>query len=80
MIRCLLDLLGSTSDRADGAWSDSDNSLKRDDFWRLSRGGAIAAGRFREFGSGGRAMTVSAWLRFVGSGTLVVRNDLSRHA
>jgi len=69
-------MLGSTSARADGAWSDSDNGLRRDDFWHLSSGGAIAAGRFRESGSGGSAMTVSAQLRFSGSGILVVRNDL----
>jgi len=75
-----LHLLGSTSARADGARSDSDNLLRRDDFWRLSSGGAIATGKFREFGSGGRAMTVSARHRFFASGTLVVRNDLSRRA
>ena len=63
----------------DGAWSDSDNYFRRDDFWHLSSDGAIAAGRFREFGNGGSAMTVSARLHFIGSGTLVVRNDLSRH-
>jgi len=69
--------MGSTTARADGAQSDSDNLLRRDDFWHLSSGGAIAASRFWEFGSGGRAMTVLAWLRFFGSGTIVVRNDLS---
>ena len=60
----------------DGAQSDLDNLLRRDEFWRLSSGGAIAADRFQGFGSGGRAMTVSAWLHFFGSGTFVVGNDL----
>jgi len=73
-----LDLLGSTSAKVDGAWSDSENLLRRDEFSHLSSGGAIATGTFREFGSGGRAMTVSAQLHFFGSGTLVMRNDLSR--
>jgi hypothetical protein len=72
-----LDLLGSTSAWADGSWSDSDNLLRRDDMWHLSSGGAIAPGRFQEFGSRGRAMTVSAQLQFFGIGTLVVHNDLS---
>ena len=75
-----LDLLGSSSAQADGAWSDSDNLLRRDDFWHLSSGGASATGRFRKFGSGGRAMTVSARLPFFSSGTLVLRNHLSWRA
>ena len=62
----------------DGAQSDSDNLLRRDDFWRLSSGGAIDAGRCWELGSRGRAMTVLARLHSFGSGTLVVCNDLSR--
>jgi len=70
----------SSSAWVDGARSDSDNLLRRVDFWRLSSGGAIAPAAFREFGSGGRAITVSARLRFSRSGTLVVRNDLSRRA
>jgi hypothetical protein len=37
-----------------------ENLLRRDDSWRSSSGGAIDAGRFWEFGSGGRAMTASA--------------------
>ena len=72
-----LDLLGSTSAWADGARSDLDKLFRSDDFQRLSGGGAIVVGRFREFKSGGHAMTVSARLRFFGSGTLVVRNNLS---
>jgi len=54
--------------------------MRRNDIWCLSSGGAIAARRFGEFGSGGQAMKVSAQLRFFGRGTLVVRNDLSWHA
>ena len=45
------------------------------DFCRLSNGGAMAP-----TGSGVRAMTVSARLRFFGSGTLVVHIVLSRRA
>ena len=67
----------SGSTWVDGARSDSDNLLRRNDFWRLSSGGAIAPAGFQEFGSRGRAMTVSAPLRFFHSGTCVVRNDLS---
>jgi len=63
----LWNILVSTSARADGARSDSDNSLGRDYVSRLSSGGAIAAGRFREFGSRERAMTVSARLCSLGS-------------
>ena len=73
-----LDLLGSTSAQADGALSDSDSLLKRDDFWWLSHGGAIAAGRFQEVGSWGCAMTVSARLHVFGSGTLVVCSGFSQ--
>ena len=73
-----LDLLGSTSAPAVGTWSDSDDLLKRDDYWRSSSGGAIAAGRFLEFGSGGHPMTVSAQLRFFRSGTPGVHDDFSR--
>jgi len=47
------------------------------DFWHLSSGGAIDPGGFWEFGRRGRALTVSARLRFFGNGTLVVRNHLS---
>jgi len=75
-----LGLLGSTSAQEDCALSDSDDLLRRDECWRVSSGGAIAAGRFREFGSGGGAQTVSARLHFFGSGNLVVRNHLSRRA
>ena len=32
----------------------------------VNSGGAIARAGFRKFGSGGRAMTVSAWLWFLG--------------
>jgi len=39
-----LDMLGSTSARVDGAWSDSNNLLRRVNNWRLSSGGAIVAG------------------------------------
>jgi len=63
---------------ADGAWSDSDDLLRRADFWRLSSGGAIDPGGFRGFGRRGRAITVSARLHFFGNGTLVVRDDLSQ--
>jgi len=69
---------GST--RVDGAWSDSENWLRRVDFWHLSSGGAIASAGFRECGSGGHAMTVSARLHFFGSETHGVCKDLSRHA
>jgi len=69
---------GCGSTCADGARSDLDGLLKRADFWRLSSGGAIDPGGFRGFGSRGRAITVSAWLRFFGNGTLVVCDDLSR--
>jgi len=72
--------LGCGNAWADGARSDSDDLLRRADFWRLSTGGAIDPGGFWEFGSRGRAITVSARLRFFGNGTLVVHNDLSRHA
>jgi len=51
--------------------SNSHNMLMVD-FWRLSNGGAKALAGFRRFGSEVRAMTVSAQLRFFGSGTLVV--------
>jgi len=50
------------------------------DFWRLSNSRAGAPAGCCRFGSGVRAMTVLARLHFVGSGTLVVRNVLSRHA
>jgi len=73
-----LHLMGSTSTRADGARSDSYTLLRRVDFWGLSSGGGIVAGGLPQFGSRGHAMTVSAWLRFFGSGTLLVRNDLSQ--
>ena len=52
--------------------SDSRDMLMTD-FWRLSNGGAIAPAGCRRFGSGARAITVSARLRFFGGGTLVVR-------
>jgi len=64
----------------DGARSDSDNLLRRVDFWRSSSGGAIALAGFRELGSGGHAITVSARLRFFGSWNHVVRIVLSQHA
>jgi hypothetical protein len=64
----------------DGPQSDSDNVLRRDGFWHMSSGGTIAGGRFQKFESGGRAMTVSAQLRFLVCETLAVRYDLSRHA
>jgi len=73
-----LDFLGSTSAWADGAQSDSDTFLKRVDFWHLSSGGAIVAGGYWEIGCRGHAMTVSVWLRFFDSGTLVVCNNLSQ--
>jgi hypothetical protein len=41
------------------------------DFWRVSNGGAMAPVGCRRFGSDGRAMTVSAWFRFFGSGPLL---------
>jgi len=72
-----LDLLWSTTAQADGAQSDSDNLLRRDDFWLLSSGGSIATGRFWECGSEGHAMTVSAQLCLFHSQMLVVGNDLS---
>ena len=78
IFRSPLDLLGSTSAREDGALSDSNNLLRRDDFCRFSNGGAIAAGRFREYGSRGHAMIVLALLCFFGSGTIEVHNDLSQ--
>jgi hypothetical protein len=62
----------------DGGQSDLDNLLSRVDFWRLRSGGAIAPARFWEFESGGHAITVSVRLHFIGSGTLVVRNDWFR--
>ena len=52
----------SSSARVNGAQSDSDNMLRRIDFWRLSSGGAIAPAGFREFGSRGRAIIVLARL------------------
>jgi len=51
--------------------SDSHDMLMVD-FWRLSNGGAMALAGCRRFGSEVWAMTVSAWLRFFGGGTLVV--------
>jgi len=59
--------LRSGSTWVDVATSDSDNVLRRVDFWPLSSGGAIAPAGFGEFESRGHAMTVSAWLRFIGS-------------
>ena len=53
--------------------------LIRVDFWHLRSGGGIAPAGFWEFGSGGCAITVLVWLRFFGSGTRVVHNDVSRH-
>jgi len=64
----------------DGEQSDSDTLLRRDVFWCFSSGGAITQAGFREFGSRGHAITVSARLCFFGSGTFVVHNDLSRLA
>jgi len=72
--------LDSGSAWVDGARSDSDELLRRVDFWRLSSGGAIAPAGFQEFGSGGRAITLSAPPCFIGSGTLVVCNDWSHRA
>jgi len=72
--------LGSGSTWADGEWSDSDNLLRRVDFWCFSSGYAIAPAGFEEFGIGGRAMIESALLRFIGSGTLLVCDDLHRHS
>jgi len=59
--------------------SDSGDRLMTD-IWRLSNGGAIAPAGCCGFGSGARAMTVSAQLRFFGGGTLVVRIGWSRRA
>jgi hypothetical protein len=70
MFRALLDLFGTTSALADGACSNLDNLCRRHDIWHLSSGGDIAGGRFRVFGNGGHASTVSAGLNFVNSGTL----------
>jgi hypothetical protein len=64
----------------DGAWSDSNDLLRRADFWRLSSGGAIDPGGFRGFERRGRAITVSVRLCFFANGTLVVCDDLSRRA
>jgi len=72
--------LGSSSDWADGEQSDFENLLRRVDYQRLSCGGAISPGGFREFGSGGHAMWVSVQLYSSGSGTLVVRIDMAWQA
>jgi len=64
----------------DGEQLDSDDVLKRADFWCLGSDGAFNPGGFRGFGRRGRAITLSAWLHFFGNGTLVVCNDLSQRA
>jgi len=63
-----------------GAQSDLHNLLKRADFWRFSSGGADDPCGFQEFGSGGGAITVSAWLHFFGNGTCLIHTDLSQSA
>jgi len=62
-----------------GTSSDSSNVLMVD-FSRLSNGGAMDPAGCRRFGSEVCAMTVSAWLCFFGTGTLVVRIVLSQQA
>jgi len=64
----------------DGAWSDSDNLLRRFDFWHFSSVGAIATAEYRKCGCGGSAITVSALLGCIGCGNRVVCNDLSWRA
>jgi len=68
--------LCSGSAGMDSAWSDTDNLLRRVDFWCLSSGGSIAPAGLWEFGSGGCAITVSAWRHFFASETRVVHNVL----
>jgi len=67
-----------------GSGSACTKSVLRDmlmvDIWCLSNGGAMARTGCRRFGSEARAMTLSAWLRSFGSGTLVVYIVLSLHA
>jgi hypothetical protein len=48
--------------------------------WHLSNGGAMTLARCRRFGCVVRAMTVSAGLRYFGSGTHVVHIGLSQNA
>lgn len=64
----------------DGAQLHLDTLLRRVDFWRLGSGGANTPGGVQEFGSGECTMTVLAQLCSLGSGTLVVGNDLFWHA
>jgi len=68
--------------RRGSAWAhcaqlNSDNLLRRVDFWLLSSGGAIAPPGFGECRSGGHAMTALARLKFFSSGTIVVCVDFS---
>ena len=64
----------------EGARSDSDRVLRRVIFWHWGSSGAIAPARCRKTGSGGCAMKVLEWVHIIRSGTVVVRNDLPRHA
>jgi predicted ATPase len=62
-----------------GARLDSDDFSRRDDFCLLSSGGAIVTVGFREFGSRGHAVTVSAAHYIIGKATQVVGKVLPRH-
>jgi len=67
--------LHSSSAWPDGAWSESYKLLRRVEYCHFSSCGAIASVGFREYGSAGCAMRVSAWLHVIDSGSFVVRND-----
>jgi hypothetical protein len=50
------------------------------DCWHLNCGVTMAPTGCLRLGSGVRAITLSAWLRFIGSGTLEVSLLLPQHA
>jgi len=77
----LRNILVSTRLGSGSACTTSDSrDMLMTDFWSLSNGGAIAPAECRRFGCVARVTTVSARLRFFGSGTLVVCIVLSWHA